>query len=306
MTEKKNLILASTIDKKENIIIDKNITDNDDDSDYLEKKLVKNNLLTEKKNLILASNIDKKENTNISTNQHKNSVNSLIQNEVIWYSNDLNSSELEKKFKNKFIKLAKTNIKDNNDPILLNTNIDNANISHQIIYSNNNKEYEENINYSKIYTDLKKNTLLETHTHFLRFRIDFDASNKYIEKWNKLKQECENTDNKITVEEIKNNCKLESNKNLPYLERCEGGLGDNNKQIRFRIKESIKYDNDILLKVENTKFEKWMYEELDDIIYSFVKVLNKRLNTKCVNGYIEIINTKMMYDDDDDDDFDCN
>ena len=140
----------------------------------------------------------------------------------------------------------------------------------------------------------------------MRFRIDFDASNKYIEKWNKLKQECENTDNKITVEEIKNNCKLESNKNLPYLERCEGGLGDNNKQIRFRIKESIKYDNDILLKVENTKFEKWMYEELDDIIYSFVKVLNKRLNTKCVNGYIEIINTKMMYDDDDDDDFDCN
>lgn len=92
--------------------------------------------------------------------------------------------------------------------------------------------------------------ILETHSHTLRFRIDSDAPTKYIERWKEIKRECENSDNKYIVEQIKNNCKIVSNKHLPYLERCEGGLGGNDnlhdKQIRFRMEESVKYDNDIL------------------------------------------------------------
>ena len=67
--------------------------------------------------------------------------------------------------------------------------------------------------------------ILDSHEYNLSFRLDLDAPNKYIKKWNKIKFECENTDNKDIVEDIKNNCKLVSNKNLPYLDRCEGGLG---------------------------------------------------------------------------------
>ena len=146
--------------------------------------------------------------------------------------------------------------------------------------------------------------ILDTHTYELCFKLDLDAPNKYIKKWNEIKYESETTDNKYLVEEIKNNCKLESNKNLPYLERVEGGLGGNNnqinKQIRFRFNfNSNKLDNDILLSVLNSdlKIEKWTYEELDDILRSFIIVLNKRMSCKGVNGCIEIFN-KAMYNDD--------
>lgn len=143
--------------------------------------------------------------------------------------------------------------------------------------------------------------IIETHTHLLRFKIDYNVSNKYINKWKKLKKDCENTNNMLIVEEIKNNCKLETNKNLPYLERCEGGLGGNdngiNKQIRFVFNWcSPKYDNSILLDVKNTEIEKWTYEELDDMVRSFIIVLNKKIGCECVSGCIEL-NNKMMYDD---------
>ncbi len=99
--------------------------------------------------------------------------------------------------------------------------------------------------------------ILDTHIYKLRFKLDFDATEKYIEKWNKIKKESETTNNEYLVEEIKNNCKLESNKNLPYLQRNEGGLGgdnnQNNKQIRFRFNfNSYKFDDDILLSVLNS------------------------------------------------------
>ena len=145
--------------------------------------------------------------------------------------------------------------------------------------------------------------ILDTHIYKLRFKLDFDTTEKYIEKWNKIKKESETTNNEYLVEEIKNNCKLESNKNLPYLERVEGGLGGNdnqiNKQIRFRFNfNSYKSDNDILLNVLNSdlKNEKWTYEELDDILRSFIVVLNKRMCCECINGCIEIFN-KNMYND---------
>lgn len=93
--------IKNNFDKPENVF-------DSDDSEYLEKKLVKNNLITERKNLILASNDENKQiaNTdkivNKSTSQYINTVNPLIKNEVIWYSEDLDSIELENKFKNKF------------------------------------------------------------------------------------------------------------------------------------------------------------------------------------------------------------
>lgn len=146
--------------------------------------------------------------------------------------------------------------------------------------------------------------ILDTHTYKLRFKLDFDAPNKYIEEWNKIKKESETTNNKYFVEEIKSNCKLESNKNLPYLERVEGGLGGNNNQINKQIRfifnfNSCKLYNDILLNVLNSdlKNEKWTYVELDDILRSFIIVLNKRMSCECVNGCIEIYN-KDMYNDD--------
>ena len=73
--------------------------------------------------------------------------------------------------------------------------------------------------------------LLNTHNHRLVFNLDGDAPDKYIKKWNEFKIECESGDNKHIVDQIKEYSKLEQNKNMPYLEREEGGLGGDNNRI---------------------------------------------------------------------------
>jgi hypothetical protein len=113
------------------------------DTDYLEKKFLKNNMLINKKNEIFAINL-KDNNVNVDninltnnsgnilnkqikkTKQKKKikaikSSNPIIQNEVIWYSDELDSNELELKYKNKYnkknidIEVIKENKQDKNN-----------------------------------------------------------------------------------------------------------------------------------------------------------------------------------------------
>lgn len=143
--------------------------------------------------------------------------------------------------------------------------------------------------------------ILDTHIHKLRFRIDTNVPIDYMNRWKKLKYDCDNGNNEYIVEKMKTYCKLESNKTIPYLQRTEGGFGGNdnimNKQIRFRICWS-NIDNDIILdQVDNTETEKWTYDELDDIIRALTKTFNYFVESECVNGVIEISNKKSMSDD---------
>ena len=148
--------------------------------------------------------------------------------------------------------------------------------------------------------------ILDTHIHKLRFYIDKDAPVNYMESWNEFKLKCEQGNNKQIVEQIKSYCKLPQNKNIPYLNRKEGGMGGNNniinKQIRFRDcilwSKSPRYnDSDIIFdRIENTDIEKWTYEELDDIIYGFIKTVNYNIKAECVNGCIEMINENILSD----------
>lgn len=137
--------------------------------------------------------------------------------------------------------------------------------------------------------------MLNTHNHRLVFCIDDDAPEEYIKRWNEFKLKCESGKNKHIVEQIKEYCKLETNKALPYLNRMEGGIGgDNNmthKQLRFRNSIFGIKGNDIIFdQVINTDTEKWTYDELDDIIYAFIKTANYNVNADCVRGYIEMKN----------------
>jgi len=150
--------------------------------------------------------------------------------------------------------------------------------------------------------------IINTHEHRLVFRIDNDAPKEYIKKWKDFKLKCEEGEtgfstpgpNKNILEQIKENCKLEENKKLPYLKRSEGGLGgDNNienKQIRFRdyklwSKLPRYVDNNIIFdQITNGKKELWTYDELDDIIYGFIKTANYFIGAEYINGYIELKN----------------
>ncbi len=148
--------------------------------------------------------------------------------------------------------------------------------------------------------------ILDTHIYKLIYRIDNDVPTNYMNKWKKLKNDCENGENKYIIEKMKTYCKLEQNKTIPYLQRTEGGVGgDNNcvnKQIRFRIFCSYAFpifnNNDIILdQVINTDTEKWTYEELDDFIYALTKTFNYFVGCECVNGVIEMYNKECLSDD---------
>jgi len=42
------------------------------------------------------------------------------------------------------------------------------------------------------------------------------------------------------------------------------------------------------IKLEIQKKEIWIYEELDDIIYGFIKTANNIVEAECVHGFIEM------------------
>ena len=88
-----------------------------------------------------------------------------------------------------------------------------------------------------------------THTISLRFKIDNNASQKYINNWIQFKNVCESGNNKEIVTKWLFNCRIDSVKNIPYLLRSEGGIGGCNnlihKQIRFRQHLVYLKDNDI-------------------------------------------------------------
>ena len=145
--------------------------------------------------------------------------------------------------------------------------------------------------------------LLDSHTHMIRFLIDPAAPSEYMDRWTKIKQKIENGDNEWFVNELHAHCNLSSNRNLPYLDRCEGGIGNNNnllyKQLRFKqhepSREGIPFalDNDICIdQIYSTAADKWTYEELDDLIAAMIKVLEYHVQeTRCILGRIELQNS---------------
>ena len=143
--------------------------------------------------------------------------------------------------------------------------------------------------------------ILNTHVHELIIYIDKDAPSKYMELWKEFKTKCEDGNrNEHIVEQLKDYCKLNANRILPYLDKEEGGLGGNdnlnNKQIRFRIYYSDN-DNDIILnKIESTDNEKWTYDELDDLLSAFIKTANSNIKANYVNGRIRMFNRRMLDD----------
>jgi len=152
----------------------------------------------------------------------------------------------------------------------------------------------------------------DNYTCKLRFCIEKWATKKYKEKWiNKLKKICDggSENNKYISKLMLSKCSLDSNKNLPILNRSEGGIGGNdnltNKQIRYQdsIMDELKEDyneNDIKLNILNSNVEKWTLEELDDILKAYTKVFNEYMCEKCTIGTIELVNNNLLYESDSD------
>ena len=156
--------------------------------------------------------------------------------------------------------------------------------------------------------------LLDTHSHRLVFRLAEHAPEKQVRKWNELKTRCESGDNKQIIEQMKQYCKLEINRNMPYLEREEGGLGGNDnkihKQIRLRhvsmgqqfdeglVRHRTEHTNIVFNEITSTGIEKWTYNELDDLIYAFIRMANYSVGANCVSGHIELTDLPQLLAED--------
>lgn len=143
-------------------------------------------------------------------------------------------------------------------------------------------------------------SLPDTHIIKLRFKIDSDAPLGYMKKWLKLKTICENGDKKEIIGDWLHNCEIRSIKDMPSLNRCEGGIGgDNNlinKQLRFRRYRNAVYDkdNDIVIDdIISTEQEKWLLEELDDLIRGFRIMANNYVGVDCIRGCIEMLSRRV-------------
>ena len=145
---------------------------------------------------------------------------------------------------------------------------------------------------------------MEQYNINIKFTLCPFSCNEAKKCWKKFKESINKNFEfrDILIREWLHNCKINSNKNLPILQRLEGGMGgdDNriNKQIRFE--EYNKYyseynkdtEHNIIFNVYNTEEEKWTLQELDDLIYGFEKCLKERYFD--VNCCIEL--SKYNYD----------
>ncbi len=132
----------------------------------------------------------------------------------------------------------------------------------------------------------------------IRFKLDNDAPEDFIKKWIELKIKFESrvkTGRKETIESWLKYCKIESNKQLQFLDKCELCIGDNNniinKQLRFRNSSFKKLlDNPYIIidQIYSSDKEKWNYEELHDLINAFKIYADNYINSNgAINGYIE-------------------
>ena len=113
------LKIIENIDIQNNISLEKKEKDKRKRKNDKNISKDKNKLELDKNKLELDKDIVK--NNNLNKNFHNN-INPLIKNEVIWYSDDLDSDELEKKFSEKFKKLE--NNKLDSQKIFVNNKID--------------------------------------------------------------------------------------------------------------------------------------------------------------------------------------
>lgn len=133
------------------------------------------------------------------------------------------------------------------------------------------------------------------------FRGDYDAPPEYENLWLKLK---DHFYHHLPPEDLLKYCKLESNRNLPVLDRAEGGFGGNsnqeNKQIRvFDYKRTCDFSKDkicFILYDSQNKNEKWTFEEVNDIMNGIVKYFNEILGQHLIGStYIHsYIRTRMI------------
>ena len=133
-----------------------------------------------------------------------------------------------------------------------------------------------------------------------QFKITSNAPRCYIDRWNELKYKCEHGNTKELATEWLQNCQIETNRALPFINRGGGIIGQPKKYISFRLKLVDWWQNDVFIvfdQIHNSYPEKWVLEELDDLRLAFQKLCNVyvlrttsegRVKANLVKGYLKL------------------
>ena len=104
----------------------------------------------------------------------------------------------------------------------------------------------------------------------------------------------------ILLEFMKNNFNLESNKNLIICDSLAGGFTSQsnfffNKYFNFRLNYNDIHDDNIIINIYNSFTEKWTFQELDDIIFSFITSIQSFINSNYISYSIIIKNINLTF-----------
>ena len=134
----------------------------------------------------------------------------------------------------------------------------------------------------------------------LQFKIHSNAARYYINRWNDLKHKCEHGHTEELATEWLQNCQLETNRGLSFINRGGGVLGCPKKYISFRLKLVEWWQNDVFIvfnQIHASPPEKWELKELDDLRFAFQKLCNTyvlrttsegRVKCNLVKGYLKV------------------
>jgi len=77
--------------------------------------------------------------------------------------------------------------------------------------------------------------LSDKYSYSLVFKINKNSPDEIISKWKDIKEMCESGCNENIVIEWLKKCDKESIKNLPYLNRSEGGIGGEDNELNRQM-----------------------------------------------------------------------
>jgi len=131
----------------------------------------------------------------------------------------------------------------------------------------------------------------------LQFELTGIVNRNVSNKWNILKEMCENGNNEEIVSEWLDNCQLQSNKKASFMNNLQGGILFENKnslQFRYSLSETQYDDNFIILNCFVVNNNLSIILTLNDIIDGFICMASKRIGCDCededVTGTIVLTN----------------
>ena len=152
---------------------------------------------------------------------------------------------------------------------------------------------ETTIAYDHVPTEaLRRTKRPRVHGEMRFYIIDKDTPANCIKKWRELCAVCRGGfthrfAKKDIAEQIPLHCQLETNRQLPYLDRMEGGLGHaDKKQIRFLPIHECEIGIGLRAPIYNSNGNNsnWTVQEVEDLTAAFKKVADEYVGGQYVHS----------------------